>query len=151
MTALKTTSTMSTTSLWTGRGLSAFAVMFLVFDGAIKVMRHPMVLEASAKLGFAPDSRSIVFIGLILLACTLLYAVPRTAIVGAVLLTGYLGGAVATQLRAGSAAFELVFPLIVGGIVWTGLVLQRAELAVYARELVGISDGADAGDRVAVH
>ena len=138
-------------SLWTGRTLSALAIMFLVFDGVIKVMRHPMVLEASARLGFAPDGRAIVFTGLLLLACTLLYAVPRTAIVGAVLLTGYLGGAVATQLRAGSPAFELVFPVIVGAVVWTGLLLQRAELAVYARELVGISHGADARNRVAVH
>jgi len=138
-------------SLWTGRTLSALAIMFLVFDGAIKVMRHPMVLEASARLGFPPDGRAVVFTGALLLACTLLYAVPRTAIVGAVLLTGYLGGAVATQLRAGSPAFELVFPVIVGAVVWTGLVPQRAELAVYARELVGISHGADARNRVAVH
>lgn len=151
MTALKTTPTMSTKSLWTGRALSAFAVMFLVFDGAIKVMRHPMVLEASAKLGFPPDSRVIVFTGLLLLACTLLYAIPRTAIAGAVLLTGYLGGAVATQMRAGSPVFETVFPIIVGAVVWTALMLRRAEVAVYARELVGISNGADARNRVAVH
>jgi hypothetical protein len=142
---------MTALKIWTGRALSAFAVMFLVFDGAIKVMRHPMVIEASARLGFAPDSRVIVLTGLLLLACTLAYAIPRTAIVGAILLTGYLGGAVATQLRAGSPVFETVFPVIVGAIVWTGLVLQRAELAVYARELVGISNDADAGDRVAVH
>ena len=96
-----------TMSLWTGRTLSALAVMFLVFDGAIKVMRHPMVLEAGARLGY-PDGTALP-IGLTLLACTLLYVIPRTTIVGAVLLTGYLGGAVATHVRAGSSLFEMVF------------------------------------------
>jgi hypothetical protein len=123
--------------------------MFLVFDGVIKVMRHPMVLEAGARLGY-PDGTALP-IGLTLLACTLLYVIPRTTIVGAVLLTGYLGGAVATHVRAGSPLFEMSFPVIVGAVVWAGLLLRRPELAVYARELVGISDDADARNRVAVH
>jgi hypothetical protein len=120
-----------------------------VFDGGMKVMRHPMVLEASARLGY--PAGTMVPIGLTLLACTLIYAIPRTRIVGAVLLTGYLGGAIATHVRAGSSLFETAFPLIVGAIVWAGLLLQRPELAVYARQLVRVSDDADAGNRVAVH
>ena len=137
-----------TARLWTGRVLGALAAMFLVFDGVIKVMRHPMVLEAGARLGY-PDGTALP-IGLTLLACTLLYVIPRTSIVGAVLLAGYLGGAVATHVRAAGSLFEIVFPMMVGAVVWAGLLLQRAELAVYARELVGISHGADACNRVAV-
>ncbi len=109
-------------TLWTGRTLSALAVAFLTFDGSIKVMRLPMVLEASAQLGFPPGG--IVLTGVVLLACTLLYAIPRTSIVGAVLLTGYLGGAVATQLRAGNPPFETVFPIIVGSVIWAGILAR---------------------------
>jgi hypothetical protein len=107
---------------WIGRTLSALAIIFLTFDGSIKVMRLPMVLEASAQLGFPPGG--IVLTGLVLLACTLLYAIPRTSVVGAVLLTGYLGGAVATQLRAGNPPFETVFPIIVGSVVWAGIAVR---------------------------
>jgi hypothetical protein len=108
--------------LWTGRILSALAVIFLVFDGSVKVMRLPMVLEASAQLGFPPGG--IVLTGIVLLACTLLYAIPRTSIVGAVLLTGYLGGAVAAQMRVGNPPFETVFPIIVGSVVWAGIFVR---------------------------
>lgn len=117
---------------WIGRVLTALAVMFLVFDGAIKLMRPQVVLDASARLGLPPGG-AIVFIGALLLACTLLYAIPRTRIAGAVLLTGYLGGAVATQMRAASPLFETLFPIIVGSIVWAGiLVRDRAAVALLA-------------------
>ena len=120
-----------TKGAWAGRVLSALAVVFLAFDGGIKLMRVPAVLDATVQLGFPLGS--IVPVGLTLLACTLIYAIPRTSVVGSVLLTGYLGGAVATQVRAGNPMFEMVFPIIVGTVVWAGVFLRdrrvRAMLA----------------------
>ena len=118
-------------TVWAGRMLSAFAVVFLAFDGAIKLMRLPAVLDATVQLGFPLGS--VVPIGLTLLVCTLIYVIPRTSVIGSVLLTGYLGGAVATQVRAGNPMFEMVFPIIVGTVVWAGVFLRdrrvRAMLA----------------------
>jgi hypothetical protein len=111
-----------TKGMWAGRVLSALAVVFLAFDGGIKLMRVPAVLEATVRLGLPLSS--IVPIGLTLLVCTLIYAIPRTSVVGSVLLTGYLGGAVAAQVRAGSPMFETVFPIIVGTVVWAGVFLR---------------------------
>jgi hypothetical protein len=113
--------------LWSGRVLTGFAALFFAFDGVTKVLRIAPVLQASRELG-VPES-SIVGIGVLLLACTALYCVPRTAILGAVLLVGYLGGAIAIQVRAGGAAFPIVFALTFGVIVWGGLLLRRPELA----------------------
>jgi nitrate reductase gamma subunit len=113
---------MDSKRLWTGRVLTALAVMFLVFDGAFKLLTPQAVLDATARLGLPPGS--IVPVGLLLLACTLLYAMPRTRFAGAVLLTGYLGGAVATQMRAASPLFETIFPVIAGSIVWAGVFLR---------------------------
>ncbi|HXJ44938.1 MAG TPA: DoxX family protein, partial [Bryobacteraceae bacterium] len=91
---------LSTSKLWTGRILSAIAVLFCLMDGGMKLFKPPFVVAATVQLGY-PES-SIVGIGVILLACTALYAIPRTAILGAILLTGYLGGAVASNVRAGT-------------------------------------------------
>lgn len=110
------------TRLWIGRALSAIAVLFLVFDASAKLMKVQPVLDASAQLGFAQNS--IVAIGLLLLVCTSIYVIPGTQIFGAVLLTGYLGGAIAAQVRVGNPIFETIFPVIVGSIVWTGLALR---------------------------
>src|SRR5688572_29795262 len=82
---------------------------FLIFDGVTKVLQVTPVLEASARIGLGSDQ--IFVIGTILLVCTALYVVPRTRILGAILLTGYLGGAVATHLRADSSLFETIFPI----------------------------------------
>ena len=121
-----------TKKLWTGRILSALAVIFLAFDGSIKLMRLPVVLKATAQLGFPPSS--IVLTGVMLLVCTLVYVIPRTSVVGAVLLTGYLGGAVAAQMRVGNPRFETVFPIIVGSVVWAGIfVRDRRVQALVAR------------------
>jgi hypothetical protein len=111
-----------TRKLWIGRILSALAVIFLAFDSSIKLMRLPVVLEATAQLGFPPGS--IVLVGIVLLACTLVYVIPRTRVVGAVLLTGYLGGAVAAQMRVGNPPFETVFPIIVGSVIWAGILVR---------------------------
>ena len=111
-----------TRKLWTGRILSGLAVIFLAFDSSIKLMRLPVVLEATAQLGFPQGS--IVLVGIVLLACTLVYVIPRTRVVGAVLLTGYLGGAVAAQMRVGNPPFETLFPIIVGSVIWAGILVR---------------------------
>ena len=117
----------SNKQMWTGRVLSALAVLFLLMDAVMKLLRLPVVVEATARLGY-PDS-SIRVIGVILLACTALYAVPPTAALGAVLLTGYLGGAVATNLRVENPLFShILFPVYLGSVLWAGLLLRRPQL-----------------------
>jgi hypothetical protein len=112
--------------LWTGRVLTGLATLFLLFDAVGKLMVPAPVVEASARLGF-PLALSV-SVGILLATCTILYAIPRTAVLGAVLLTGYLGGAVAIQMRAGSPLFETVFPVILGVIVWAGIYLRECRL-----------------------
>ena len=114
------------TTLWAGRILSALAILFLAFDSIIKVLNLPPAVEATTQLGYAASL--VVTIGLIELACLAIYAIPRTAALGAILLTGYLGGAIATQVRAESALFSIVFPLIIGALIWGGLFLRDARL-----------------------
>ena len=108
--------------LWTGRVLTGLAVLFLLIDAFGKFANLPQVTEACVRLGI-PLSQTFA-IGVLLLVSTLVYAIPRTAVLGAVLLTGYLGGAVAIQMRAGSSTFETVFPVIFGVIVWAGVFLR---------------------------
>lgn len=114
--------TISKKLLWTGRVLSGLAVAFFLMDGGMKLWKPAVVVEATRQLGY-PES-VIVGIGVLLLTCTLLYIFPRTSILGAILLSGYLGGAVASQLRAGNGWFNVVFPVIFGAIVWSGLWLR---------------------------
>ena len=114
--------------LWTGRVLTSLVTAFLLFDVTLKLFHPPMVVEGTAKLGY-PES-SILVTGILLLACLVLHLVPRSAVLGAVLLTGYLGGAVATHLRVGDPVFShTVFPVYVGALIWAGLVLRRPSLA----------------------
>jgi hypothetical protein len=112
--------------LRTGRVMSGIAILFLIFDGVTKVIKVPAVLQASAQLEYSV--RLIPVIGIILLFCTLLYAIPRTSILGALLLTGYLGGAVASQLRIGNPPFETLFPVYFALLVWGGLYLRENRL-----------------------
>jgi hypothetical protein len=105
---------------WAGRVVSALVVAFLAFDGITKAMMVEPVVEATTQLGY-PEG-SVFGIGLTLLVCTALYAVPRTAILGAILLTGYLGGAVATQVRVEDPWF--LFPAFIGVLAWGGLFLR---------------------------
>jgi hypothetical protein len=114
--------TISKTLIWTGRVLSGLAVAFFLMDGAMKLWKPAVVVEATRQLGY-PES-DILGIGVLLLTCTALYIFPRTSILGAILLTGYLGGAVASQLRAGNGWFNVVFPVIFGALVWSGLWLR---------------------------
>ncbi len=107
----------------TGWILTGLVALFLAFDGAAKLIRVAAVVEATAKLGLPPDT--VLGIGLVLLACTALYVVPRTAVLGAILLTGYLGGATAIHVRAESGLFPIVFSIAFGALVWAGLVLRE--------------------------
>ncbi|MDQ2775753.1 MAG: DoxX family protein [Acidobacteriota bacterium] len=120
------TTDISTPRIWTSRILSAVAVLFLLMDGGMKVFKPPFVVQATIQLGY-PES-TIVGIGVALLICTLLYVIPRTAIIGAIFLTGYLGGAVASNVRAGTSLFNIVFPLLFAVWIWAPLVLRNRRL-----------------------
>lgn len=113
--------------LWAGRIVSALVVVFLLVDAVMKVMKARVSVEGTIELGY-PES--VVFgIGVLLLVCTLLYVIPRTSILGAILLTGYLGGAVATQVRVGNPLFtHVLFAVYVGVMVWGGLFLRDNRL-----------------------
>jgi hypothetical protein len=123
------TAAVSRSSLWAGRVISALVVLFLLFDAIIKLMRVPAALEGTARLGF---SESVVLpLGMVLLACVALYAIPRTSILGAILLTGYLGGAVASNVRVGNPLFGyILFPVYVGVLLWLGLYLRDGRLRI---------------------
>ena len=116
----------SKASLWTGRVITGLVVLFMLFDGISKVMKAQQVIDATVRIGFPVTS--IIGIGVTLLVCTVVYVIPNTSILGAILLTGYLGGATATQVRAGSPIFETVFPIIFGILVWLGLYLREPRL-----------------------
>lgn len=121
------TNRVSAGRLWTGRVLSGLVVLFLLLDGGMKLFKPAVVVKASAEIGW-PDG-IIVATGIILLICTILYAVPRTAILGAILLTGYLGGAVAVQWRIGNPMFSnTLFPVYMGILLWAGIYLRDARL-----------------------
>ncbi|HUI64300.1 MAG TPA: DoxX family protein [Bacteroidota bacterium] len=113
--------------IWTGRLLSGLALLFMLFDSLTKVIKEPHVVQGTAQLGY-PEAL-IPTIGFILLGCLILYAIPRTAILGAILLTGFLGGAVATNVRIENPLFShTLFPVYVGILVWGGLYLRSDRL-----------------------
>jgi len=112
--------------LWAGRILSGLPALFLLVDGGMKLFKPRVVVQSTIQLGY-PES-AIVAIGLVLLASTSLYLIPRTSILGAILLTGYLGGAVATQVRVSAMFFNIVFPVLLGGLLWAGLWLRDPRL-----------------------
>ena len=107
---------------WAGRVVSALVALFMTADAVIHLLKPQPVVTAFAQLGLSLELS--VPIGLLALACTALYVIPRTSLLGAVLLTGYLGGAVAIQARAESAAFPTIFPVVVGVLAWAGLTLR---------------------------
>ncbi len=112
--------------LWAGRIMSGLPALFLLFDGVMKLFKPDFVVEATVKLGY-PES-VIVGLGIVLTLCTILYIIPRTAVLGAILLTGYLGGAVATHVRVGEPPFPVLFPVVVGALLWGGLYFRDARL-----------------------
>ena len=118
--------------VWMGRVLSGLAVAFLMFDAGLKLSGSSMAVEGTTQLGYPAD---VVFpIGLIQLVCLVLYLIPRTAVLGAVLWTGYLGGAIATHVRVESPLFtHTLFPIYVAILLWAGLGLRdRRVRALFA-------------------
>ena len=107
---------------WAGYVLGGLPALFLLMDGGMKLGKPSFVVEATTKLGYSENV--IVPLGIVLLLSTVLYLVPFTAILGAILLTGYLGGAVATHVRTGAGAFEILFPVVIGVLLWGGLYLR---------------------------
>jgi hypothetical protein len=111
---------------WTGRILSGIVIAFMTFDGVIHILKPAPVVDAFAQLGY--PLRVSAGLGVIELLCTLLYAIPRTSFAGALLLTGYLGGAIATQLRVDAGWFPTLFPIIIGALLWGGLALRDSRV-----------------------
>src|ERR1700737_1425762 len=119
----------SRTARWTGRVLSGLVIVFMLFDGAIKLVPWPIVTETMEKIGYGSSESLARTLGVITVACTVLYAIPPTSIVGAILLTGYLGGAMASHVRIGSPLFtHTLFGLYLGLMVWGGLWLRDGSL-----------------------
>ncbi len=116
----------SKSRLWSGRVLSALAILFMAMDGGMKLFKPPFVVQATVQLGY-PET-AIAGIGLALLICTLLYAIPRTAVFGAILMTGYLGGAVASGVRIGAPLFNIVFPIVFGVVIWASLAMRNPRI-----------------------
>jgi hypothetical protein len=109
--------------LWTGRVLSILPALFLLLDGVMKLMRPEIVVKTTVQIGYSEDI--IVPLGIVLLVSTILYLIPQTSVLGAILLTGYLGGAVATNARIGSPLFShILFPVYIGVLIWGGLFLR---------------------------
>src|SRR4051794_13049509 len=110
-------------TVWTGRILSGFAVLFLAFDAAMKLLALPPAVEGTGQLGY--PASTLLPIGILQLVCLALYLIPRTAPIGAILWTGYLGGAIATHVRVGSPLFtHTLFPIYVAALLWAGLWLR---------------------------
>ena len=127
MRATRSAGEVPTTRRWTGVVLSGIAVLFLLFDSLGKLLKVAPVVEGTAQLGY---SESVIQpIGIILLLCVVVYLIPRTAILGAVLLTGYMGGAIATHVRVGSPLLtHVLFPIYVAMLLWGGLFLRDLRL-----------------------
>jgi hypothetical protein len=117
--------------LWAGRLISALVVLFLLFDAAMKVLKLTPAMQGTVELGY--PAGVVQPLGIILLVCTVIYVIPRTSVLGAILLTGYLGGAVASNVRVEHPLFGFtLFPVYVGLLLWGGLFLRDERL----RELV---------------
>jgi hypothetical protein len=115
--------------LWTGRILSALPALFLLMDGSMKIMKPDFVVKATVELGYPED---VIFgLGIVVLICVILYIIPQTSVFGAILLTGYLGGAVASHLRHGDPLFSHVLsPVYFAILLWAGLYLREPRLSV---------------------
>ena len=112
-----------------GRLLSGLVILFMLFDGAVKLVPWPVVTESMEKIGYGSSETLARGLGVISLVCTVLYAIPPTSFVGAILLTGYLGGAMASHLRIGSPLFtHILFGFYLGLMVWGGLWLRDPDL-----------------------
>jgi DoxX-like family len=123
------TAPVSKPALWMGRVLSGIVILFMLFDGAIKLVPWPVVTESMDRIGYGSSETLARTLGAITIACTVLYAIPPTSILGAILLTGYLGGAIASHLRIDSPLFShVLFGFYLGLMVWGGLWLRDRSL-----------------------
>jgi hypothetical protein len=111
---------------WAGRVISAVCVLFLLFDGLTKTFQESHVVSSMVLLGYPPNLT--VFLGVLLLACTAVYVIPATSVLGAILLTGFLGGATASALRIGDPGHPALFSVAFGVLVWLGLYLREERL-----------------------
>jgi hypothetical protein len=111
---------------WTGRIISGLATLFLLLDALGKLLKPAPVVAGTVRLGYS--EALIVPIGIVLATCTVLYLMPRRAVLGSILLTGYLGGAVATHVRAGDPVFPVLFPVMLGILLWGGHWLRDSRL-----------------------
>jgi len=126
MQSVTQTAPVSKKTLWAGRIISSLPALFLLLDGVGKLIKPAPVVEGTIRLGY-PES-VILPLGIVLIACTIVYVIPRTSVLGAILLTGYLGGAVATHVRVGDGLFPISFPVIIGVLIWGGLFLRDDRL-----------------------
>jgi DoxX-like family len=118
--------TPSKTLTWTGRIISILCVLFLLLDGIMKVVKSNLSMEGSVQLGWPENA--VQPIGILLVICVILYSIPRTAILGAILISGYLGGATAIMVRADLPGHPYFFPILFGILVWAGLFLRDDKL-----------------------
>ncbi len=131
-----TTLPVSRTTRRAGLVLSVLSVLFLLADGLSQLLALPQVVSAAAEIGFPPNPAVWQGIGAVLVASTLLYAIPRTAVFGAVLITGYLGGAICAHVRVGTGAVPpIVTSLVIAAVVWGGLWLRDARVRALTRAL----------------
>jgi hypothetical protein len=129
MPTIAETAPVSKPALWMGRVLSGLVIVFMLFDGAIKLVPWPVVTETMDRIGYGSSETLARSLGVMTLVCTILYAIPPTSILGAILLTGYLGGAIASHLRIGGPLFShTLFGLYLGLMVWGGLWLGDRSL-----------------------
>jgi hypothetical protein len=123
MESVTQTAPISNKLIWTGRIISALTVLMLLFSGVLKLFFQAQVAGEFTRLGY-PES-VILGIGIAEIACAIIYAIPRTAVLGAILVTGYLGGATATHVRVGD---PFIMPILIGVLVWVGLFLREGRL-----------------------
>ena len=126
MSSVAAPASVSKGSLWAGRIISGLVVLFMLFDSITKIMKIPQVIEASAKVGIGASQ--IFWIGVTLLVCVIFYVIPRTSILGAILLAAYLGGAVCANLLTHQPVFNYCLAIAFGILVWLGLYLREPRL-----------------------
>ena len=128
MSTMPATAPVSKPARWTSRVLSGLVIVFLLFDGAINLVPWPVVTETMDKMGYGSSETLARSLGIVTIVCTVLYSVAPTSILGAILLTGYLGGATAVQVVARSEPFPIAFSSGFGVLVWGGLILRDPRL-----------------------
>ena len=129
MSTIAETAPVAKPARWTGRVLSGLVIVFLLFDGAIKLVPWPIVTETMDKMGYGSSETLARSLGIITIVCTVLYSVPPTSILGAILLTGYLGGAISSRVRIDSPLFtHTLFGFYLGVMIWAGLWLRDPAL-----------------------